>query len=338
MTDQKIAEYLLGLLKADGGKVAKSEVTQKVPYLNDVEIARIFAWHAPDVREAIVAGIPCWQQMSLPDNFAEHLGETIASLEEMEFAVSSKNLNLALSLRYGRNFRKTHGLEDDVEFKKFLRVFSPGGATKQSEKQSDEKDTEVTEFGKNRSRSRFDDLGIPIGALLEFEDDTSIVAEIINESNLVEYRGERMTISKLATQLKEQVGKGKPRGSSFNGFSHFLYEGETLWQRRMRMEAEAGQARQPSQSAGAKRMPSQIIGLQGKPLPQKTWRNFLRMWHDPRRAEMAELNAKGVPIAEIARQFGLSETYVECWMLWVHDSMPRILEKNGLTLEDIADA
>ena len=113
MADQKIAEYLLNLLEAGGGTVAKTDVTDKLPFLTDAEIACIFAEYAPDVHETSVAGIPCWQRSNLPTNFIERLRETVAILGEMGFKVSPDNINLALSLYYSKNFCKAHGLDSE---------------------------------------------------------------------------------------------------------------------------------------------------------------------------------------------------------------------------------
>ena len=225
MTEEKIAKYLLELMENGGGTVAKAEVAEKLPFLEDAEIIRIFAEYAPNVCETMVAGIPCWQRLQLPADFATHLKETASNFEGMGFALSADNLNIALSLRYGKNFQKTYGLEGSSAFKKFLVKFS----------------------------IRID---------------------------------------------------GKQRKAKHAG------EGRDL---------------------------SQIIGLRGDLLPRNTWRNYLRLWRDPRRVEIAKLRAKRVPIAEIAQKFELSETYVKSWILWVHDNMPLILNKNGLTLGDIVD-
>ena len=120
MTDQKIAEYLLNLLEAGGGTVAKTGVTDKLPFLSDVEIARIFAEYAPDVRETIVAGIPCWQRISLPTDIKERLAEIVSLLQEINYPVSQDNIEFALCLHYEKNFCATYGLDTD-EFHNLLK-------------------------------------------------------------------------------------------------------------------------------------------------------------------------------------------------------------------------
>ena len=121
MTEQKILEQLLGLLESDGGTMAKSKLSERLPFLKDSEIARIFAQHAPDVHETMVANIPCWQRIQLPANFSEHLKEAVASLEEVGFEASMHNIALALSLRYGKNFRTTCNLADDGDYHRLLK-------------------------------------------------------------------------------------------------------------------------------------------------------------------------------------------------------------------------
>jgi len=227
MTDQEVANYLLCLLESGGGTVAKAKVTDGLPFLKEDEIIRIFAEYLPDVIETTVAGIPCWQRIQLPVDFAEHFKEAVAKLEEMGFVISPDNLNLTLSIRYGKNFRASYGLGDNFAFKIFLKKFSM-----------------VSDGHKQRKVMRANDK---------------------------------------------------------------------------------------------RSLPSQIIGLRGKPLPKSTWRNYLRLWCDPRRVEIAELNAKGASSTEIARKFGLSEVYVTKWVLWIHHNLPLILKKNGLTLEDIVN-
>jgi len=226
VTDQSPANYLLNLLESGGGTLAKTDVTDRLPFLSDAEIIRIFAEYVPDVRETTVAGIPCWQRIELPANFAEHLKEAAADLEKLGFTLSPDNLNLVLSLRYDKNFRRNYGLEDNADFIKLLRRFS----------------IEINQSYRNGSES---------------------------------------------------------------GFPQKL---------------------------------SSIIGLRGNPLPESTWRGYLRMWRDPRCREIAEMEAQGIPLDEIAKRVELAPKTVHDHWLFIHHNMPLILEKNGLTEEDIADA
>ena len=72
---------------------------------------------------------------------------------------------------------------------------------------------------------------VPLGAILEWTDDPSITCKVVDEYNHVEYREKRSTISGLAKDLK---GSSSARGSLY-----WMYEGETLQERRERFEREA---------------------------------------------------------------------------------------------------
>ncbi len=76
--------------------------------------------------------------------------------------------------------------------------------------------------------TRFSKLGVPVGAELIFTKGRHISCVVLDASNQVEYNGKAWAISALAMHL---LGV-----SSANGFCHFSYEGETLWERRSRLE------------------------------------------------------------------------------------------------------
>ena len=72
---------------------------------------------------------------------------------------------------------------------------------------------------------------VPVGAILEWTDDPSITCKAVDENNHVEYQEKRSTISGLAKAIK---GSQSARGSLY-----WMYEGETLQERRERFEHEA---------------------------------------------------------------------------------------------------
>ena len=79
----------------------------------------------------------------------------------------------------------------------------------------------------------FADVSIPDGATLQWADDPTI--ECIVDGDKVVYEGRRLSISPLAQELK--CWKTQPSGTPY-----WLYEGETLQERRRRLEQEkAGQ-------------------------------------------------------------------------------------------------
>ena len=80
---------------------------------------------------------------------------------------------------------------------------------------------------------KFTMADVPIGATLEWADDPSITCTVVDQNNQVEYKGEpdTISISGLARKLKGSV--------SARGSLYWIYEGETLQERRERFEREA---------------------------------------------------------------------------------------------------
>ncbi len=73
---------------------------------------------------------------------------------------------------------------------------------------------------------------VPIGAILEWTDDPNITCEVVDENNRVKYGEKESTISGLAKELKNIP--------SARGSLYWMYEGETLQERREHFErAEA---------------------------------------------------------------------------------------------------
>jgi len=72
-------------------------------------------------------------------------------------------------------------------------------------------------------------LGIPVGAELSFIKDDSVICKVLDEKNHVEYNGERTTLSSIVESIL---------GGSYQGPYFFTFDGETLTDRRARLEAE----------------------------------------------------------------------------------------------------
>ena len=89
----------------------------------------------------------------------------------------------------------------------------------------------------------FSQYGIPNGAILEYRDDSNITAEVLASPNQINFRG-RTTPSGAAGVVREERKEAVP----VNGYKFWIYrdetlpeelQGETLYQRRVRMESEA---------------------------------------------------------------------------------------------------
>ena len=85
---------------------------------------------------------------------------------------------------------------------------------------------------RRREAFTFSMVGIPKGAALEWGDDPDIKCQVANDTTGVTYEGEYYSLTGLASKLKRW--KHSP-----TAIRYWLYEGETLLQRRERLEQEA---------------------------------------------------------------------------------------------------
>jgi hypothetical protein len=65
----------------------------------------------------------------------------------------------------------------------------------------------------------FEGLGIPVGSVLSFRKDASVVCQTVDDINKVSYQGQEYSLSKLAATLA---------GCTVSGFQYFRYEGTLL--------------------------------------------------------------------------------------------------------------
>ena len=96
---------------------------------------------------------------------------------------------------------------------------------------------EMKEYAAKRSHFRFSLANIPIGAELQFARDEKMTCKVIGDRT-VEFQGEPRSLSAVASEL---LGKLGWRSTQVQGPIYWLYEGETLEERRQRIEVEAGQ-------------------------------------------------------------------------------------------------
>jgi len=87
---------------------------------------------------------------------------------------------------------------------------------------------------KIRGRFNFDMVNVPIGSVLSFVKDTTITATVI-DSQKVEFEGETHSLSSSALEIVHRMGY---TWSQVAGPSYWIFEGETLTERRARMEQE----------------------------------------------------------------------------------------------------
>ena len=89
-----------------------------------------------------------------------------------------------------------------------------------------------------REKFSFEMLDIPIGAELVFIYDEAGTCKVADRVNRIEYKGEYTTLSPLATALL--LDRKLINGTYIvQGTMYFKYEGETLTERRKRLESQA---------------------------------------------------------------------------------------------------
>ncbi len=230
----EISKMLAERLEAADGTLTFHEIEQAMPHLTAEALEGIRAQFLPEVHAAEVGGVPCWcstEAIPLPEDFSEKLTTAVDTLVALEERMSAANLEFALNLLYRIRFRKEYALPDNDTF---LRVcakhYLGGNDVFPNTKKPCERANDWPVPGK-RVRSpntRFHSLGVPIGAELFFIKGSHITCTVLDDSNQVEYGGKAWAISALAMHLSG--------GSAANGFAYFSYEGEILWDRRLRLE------------------------------------------------------------------------------------------------------
>lgn len=88
-------------------------------------------------------------------------------------------------------------------------------------------DLESAAEKKKATATNFEMLGVPIGAVLTFTRDSSVSCVVTDTVNQVMYQGLQWSLSGLACQLL---------GYNVNGYRVFMFEDETLWERRLNLE------------------------------------------------------------------------------------------------------
>ena len=90
---------------------------------------------------------------------------------------------------------------------------------------------ENVERAERKENFTFEMVGIPIGTRLSFVDDPEITCEVTSNKTQILFWDKKYSISGLATELKNSA-------YSVRGPLYWMYEGETLQQRRERLEAD----------------------------------------------------------------------------------------------------
>jgi|GEM_PF-439473 len=234
-----ISETIAGRLEEADGTLAFHEMEQSMPHLTVEALESIRVHFLQEVHEAEVGGVPCWcstEAIPLPEDFAEKLTTAVDTLVALEERMSAANIEFALNLLYRIRFRKEYGLPDNDTFLRICaKHYLGGNDVFPNMKKPRVKANDWSMPGRRvrNPNTIFRSLGVPIGAELVFIKDSQITCTVLDDYNQVEYSGKAWAISALVMHL---LG-----WSAANGFAYFSYEGEILWDRRLRLEREGKQ-------------------------------------------------------------------------------------------------
>ena len=84
----------------------------------------------------------------------------------------------------------------------------------------------------------FGNVNVPVGSILTFSEDETITAVVQNRKK-VEFEGELKSLSAAAVIVLNRRGRN---WKNVNGLQYWVYDGETIHERRARMEREAAGA------------------------------------------------------------------------------------------------
>ena len=326
---------ILKRLDEAGGTLALNEIEDAVPHLTTEALGGIRAQFLPEVHEVEVGGIPCWRSteaIGLPEDFAEKLTNAVDTLNALGEKVSVAKLEFALNLSYRIRFREQYAIPDNATFMRLCAEHYQGGNgvfqnVKKLRVGANNLSVQVRRI--RNPNTRFRALGVPIGTELVFTKDSHITCTVLDDANQVEYEGKAWTISALANHLLEV--------SYANGFYHFRCEGETLWERRQRLEREGKQdeyqAKESSlQANDVRSAEGEIIGLEGKPLSPRTWRAIKSAGANPRVAEWAQRVENGKSVENVASEIGLAVSTVKEYIRYRRRYLVTC-DKNGIVPE-----
>lgn len=226
------SEMIVAWIDETNGTLPLNEIEQKLPHLNINALESIRAQFLPEIFVSEIGGITCWCNMDtipLPEDFSEKVTDVIDTLLVLGKRMSVANLEFALNLFYRTQIRLEYALQDNGTFMKVCTNHYQG-ENNIKKPRTVVKSLSAPDKRTRSPNTRFSNLNIPIGAELTFSKNSNITCKVIDDTNQVQYGGKAWAISKLASFLLS--------GSSVNGFHYFNYRGETLWERRIRLQQQ----------------------------------------------------------------------------------------------------
>ena len=122
---------------------------------------------------------------------------------------------------------------DPYRAKVIIELLAVNDVTPREQVVSSAEDTEALVKSANKpGLFRFSSANVPVGATLNFSRDENQTATVLDDSN-IEFNGERTSLSRSALQIMQGLGYN---WKSVDGVSFWLYEGQTLRDRRRELE------------------------------------------------------------------------------------------------------
>lgn len=329
---EEFAETIAGWLEEMDGTLSINEIEQTMLHLTTEVLENIRVYYLPDIYKVEVGEVSCWrsiESITLPEDFSEKLTNIIDTLVALEEKISPAKLEFALNLVYGTHVRKEYILpSNDIFMRTCAKHYQGKNNVFPQFMKSRAKISNLSSHGR-RIRSpntRFNNLNIPIGAEIIFTKYQNISCVVLDGINQVKYDGKAWAISSLAMHL---LGV-----SSANGFCHFSYDGETLWERRLRLEREKKQKNNNTNipSSVKKETECKIVGLEGNIIAQTTWRAFKSDGTSPGVADWVRRIEKGETVEKIASESGYAVPTVKN-MVSNYRLYFKVCEKNGIVPE-----
>ncbi len=307
------SKIIAGRIDGADGTLAFNDVEEALPHLTAEALVGIRKQFLPEVHEVEIGGVTCWRNaeaIHLPEDFDEKLTIVVDTLVDLEEKVSAANLEFALNLFYRLRFREEYGLPDNGTFMHVCAKHYQGGngVFSNTARHGVKANDYSVAGGRVRGPvTRFRNLGVPMGANLVFTKDAQITCTVLDDSNHLEYDGKPWTISGLASHLLN--------ASAANGYCYFSYEGETLWDRRLRLERDGnkneGQTEEMPPPAKMQDSDREIIGVGGHLLSQKTWQAIKSVGSNPRVAEWEQKIKDGESLENVSSESGFAVSTVK---------------------------
>lgn len=295
-----IAKQINSWLEEVDGTLTFQEILQRIPNLSAKALEILRTQFLPEVHKVEIGGVTCWcnaEAIALPDDFSEKITSIAETLDAIKEKISISKLEFALNLFYRTRFREEYSLLDNDTFMRVCAMNYKGENNifpNFNNRHTQINDSSVLTKRVRAPNTRFGNLGIPIGSELVFVKDNSITCTVLDDVNHVEYAGNSWIISTLAMHLLDV--------SPANGFCFFSYNGEILWDRRLRLEREEIQFSEETSIREDQGANEEIIGLSGKAILASTWQSFKRDGTDPRVEDWVQRVEKGETLEQIANE------------------------------------